>query len=282
MKRNVLGKGIESIIANKPAYEPDSGLLEIDVDNIYPNPYQPRKKFSVEKIRELAASINESGLIQPVVVYKEDNKYYLIVGERRWRAAQYLKWKKIPALIKDSSKNETIINALVENIQREDLNAIEIAEGIELMMKQTNLNQDQCSEKLGMNRSTLTNFLRLLKLPEAVKQSIISGNISQGHARALLALENNNDILVALSMILQNKLSVRQTEAYVKKFYKEKKAAKINEDPDLVKTEEKLARMFSTKVKLNYSKNGSGKIEIFFSQVDEFERIFNMLAQEKE
>jgi ParB family chromosome partitioning protein len=282
MKRQVLGRGIEAIIANKPVQEQGSGFIEIDIDSIYPNPNQPRKKFSTEKIKELANSINESGLIQPIVVYQKDEKYYLLVGERRWRASQYLKWKKIPAIIQEVSGDDVIIKALIENIQREDLNAIEIAEGIEMMMKQTGLNQDQSGEKLGMNRSTLTNYLRLIKLPEAVKQSIISGNISQGHARALLALEEKNDILIALSNILQNKLSVRQTEAYVKGFNKKKKAAKVDYDPDVQKTEEKLTRLFSTKVHLKYSKSGSGRVEIFFSDVNEFERIFKLLSKEKE
>ena len=149
MKRKVLGRGIDAIISNKPVSEQKNGLMEIDIDNIYPNPNQPRKKFSIEKIKELANSIQESGLIQPVVVYKIDEKYYLLVGERRWRASQYLKWKKIPAIVQESSADDSIIKALVENIQREDLNAIEIAEGIEMMMKQTGLNQDMSSEKLG-------------------------------------------------------------------------------------------------------------------------------------
>lgn len=282
MKRKVLGRGIEAIISNKPTYEQQGGLIEIDIDNIYPNPNQPRKKFSAEKIKELANSINESGLIQPIVVFKDGEKYYILVGERRWRATQYLKWKKIPAIVQESSADDSIIKALVENIQREDLNAIEIAEGIEIMMKQTGLNQDMSSEKLGMNRSTLTNYLRLLKLPEAVKQSIISGNISQGHARAILALEDNNDKLIALSHILQNRLSVRQTETYIKKFNKQKKVSKIINDPDLMKTEEKLTRFFSTRVKLKYSKSGNGRIEIFFSDVDEFERIYRLLYKDKE
>ena len=282
MKRKVLGRGIEAIISNKPAYEQQNGLMEIDIDNIYPNPNQPRKKFRVDKIKELANSIKESGLIQPVVVYKEGEKYYLLVGERRWRASQYLKWEKIPAIVQESSADDSIIKALIENIQREDLNAIEIAEGIEMMMRQTGLNQDLSSEKLGMNRSTLTNYLRLLKLPEATKQSVISGNISQGHARAILALEDDNDKLIALSHILRNRLSVRQTEAYIKKFDKQKKVEKIISDPDLIKTEEKLTRLFSTRVKLKYSKSGSGRIEIFFSDLDEFERIYKLLYKDKE
>ena len=281
-KRRVLGKGLEAIITNRPSPE-ERGYIEVDIDDIYPNPYQPRKKFSPEKIKELAESLKEAGMIQPVVLYKDDNdnKYYLMVGERRWRAAQYLKWTKIPAIIKDLNQDDLIVGALVENIQREDLNAIEIAEGLEILIQQMGLTQERASERLGMNRSTLTNYLRLLKLPEAVKESVISGAISQGHARSILSLEDNTAMLNALSKILKNHLSVRQTENMVKNLSKEK-SVKINEeeDPDLRKTEEKLARIFSTKVKLHYSKSGKGKIEIFFNQLEEYDRIYKLLLKE--
>jgi len=288
MTRKVLGRGIEAIIANKPSPVPtaaENGLMELDIDAIYPNPYQPRKKFSAEKIKELADSMKEAGMIQPVVVYrdKEDNsKYYLMVGERRWRAAQYLKWSKVPAIVRDITHDEIIVGALVENIQREDLNAIEIGEAIELLIKEMGLTHEKAGERLAMNRSTLTNYLRLLKLPEAVKQSVISGAISQGHARGILALEDNTDILTALSKILKNNLSVRQTEAMVKNFHTQRSAVTFQRDPDVVKTEEKLSRKFSTKVKLHYSKKGAGKIEIYFNQVEEFDRVYQLLFNEKE
>lgn len=287
MKRKVLGRGIEAIITNKPSPETspgEKGYFELDIDVIYPNPYQPRKKFSTEKIKELADSLKESGMIQPVVVFKdneEDSKFYLMVGERRWRAAQYLKWKKVPAIVKDITMDDVIVGALVENIQREDLNAIEVAEGIELLIREMGLTQEKAGERLAMNRSTLTNYLRLLKLPEAVKQSVIGGTISQGHARAILALEDNTDILTALSKILKNNLSVRQTEAMVKNFHTERSAAKVEKDPDVLKTEDKLSRKFSTKVKLHYSKKGSGRVEIFFNQVEEFDRIYKLLFNEE-
>jgi ParB family chromosome partitioning protein len=281
-KRRVLGKGIEAIITNRPS-PGERGYIEVDIDDICPNPYQPRKKFSSEKIKELADSLKEAGMIQPIVVYKDDsdNKYYLMVGERRWRAAQYLKWRKIPAIIKDLNQDDVIVGALVENIQREDLNAIEIAEGIEILIQQMGLTQERASERLGMNRSTLTNYLRLLKLPEAVKESVISGAISQGHARSMLSLEDNTAMLNALSKILKNHLSVRQTENMVKNLSREK-SVKISEevDPDIRKTEEKLTRMFSTRVKLHYSKGGKGKIEIFFNQLEEYDRIYKLLVKE--
>ncbi|UCH93207.1 MAG: ParB/RepB/Spo0J family partition protein [Candidatus Aminicenantes bacterium] len=283
MKRRVLGKGLEAIITNKPYSQEEKGYLEIDIDDIYPNPHQPRKKFSTDKIKELADSLKEEGMIQPVVVYKEDEKYYLMVGERRWRAAQYLKWSKIPAILKEAGEDDLIVTALVENIQREDLNAIEIAEGIEVLIQQMGLTQERAGERLGMNRSTLTNYLRLLKLPEAVKECVVSGTISQGHARALLSLEDNTAILNALSRILKNHLSVRQTEKMVKNVDKEKSVKALQEeevDPDIRKTEEKLARLFSTRVKLHYSKSGKGKVEIFFNQLEEFERIYKLLVKE--
>jgi ParB family transcriptional regulator, chromosome partitioning protein len=281
VKRKVLGKGIEAIIANKPSVTVEKGFVEIDVEDIYPNPFQPRKKFSADRIKELADSLNESGMIQPVVVFKKEGKYFLMVGERRWRAAQYLKWKKVPAIIKDLTQDEVIIGALVENIQREDLNAIEVAEGIELLIREMELTQEKAGERLGMNRSTLTNFLRLLKLPEAIKESVISGDISQGHARAILPLEDNTAMLTALSNVLKNDLSVRQTEKMVKSFHNEKTIpTKLQEDPDMRKTEDKLTRILSTKVKLQYAKNGKGKIEIFFNQVEEFDRIYKLLMKE--
>ncbi len=286
MKRKVLGRGIDAIITNKPTdMAVGKGLMEIDIDAIYPNPYQPRKKFSAEKIKELADSLEETGLIQPVVVYRDkndNNKYYLMVGERRWRAAQYLKWKRIPAIVKDITQDEVIVGVLVENIQREDLNAIEVAEGIEMLINEMGLTQEKAGQRLGMNRSTLTNYLRLLRLPEAVKQSVISGTISQGHARSILPLEDNIDILTALSKVLKNNLSVRQTEKMVKSFYTRKSVFKVEKDPDVLKIEERLSRRFSTRVKLNYSKKGNGKIEIYFNQLEEFDRIYKLLFNEKE
>lgn len=280
MKRKVLGKGIESIISNKPMPGIESNLVEIDVEDIHPNPFQPRKKFSVERTRELADSIKEAGMIQPVVVFREGEKYYLIVGERRWRAAQYLKWEKIPTIIKDIPKDDALVGALVENIQREDLNAIEIAEGINMLVTREGLSQDEAAEKLGMNRSTVANFLRLLKLPEPVKNGVISGQITQGHARALLSLEDVSDILDNYSVVLKKKLSVRQTEKLVAGISNKEGISEVQHDPDIHRVEEKLTKLLSTKVKIKYSSKGNGKIEIFFSQLGEFERIYKLLFKE--
>lgn len=284
MKRNVLGKGIAAIISNEPLSTPatTNQLVEVDTDAIYPNPFQPRKAFSSESIQELADSIRESGMIQPLVLFKRDAKYYLIVGERRWRAAQLLKWNKVPAIVRDVDDNEVMVEALVENIQREDLNAIEVAEGIEALIEKMGLNHQQVAEKLGMNRTTVSNFLRLLRLPTEAKQLVIGGTIDQGHARALLSLQSEEDILSALQRVAKQGLSVRQTEQLVKNFYKEKKtAAESQPDPDISRMESKITKLLSTEVHISCAKSGKGKMEIHFSSLEEFERIWQLMAKEQ-
>jgi ParB family chromosome partitioning protein len=280
MKRKVLGKGIEAIISNRGSELPGRSVVELNIEDVFPNPFQPRKTFDSDKINELAASIREAGLIQPVVVYEREEKYYLLVGERRWRAAQVLKWEKIPALIKELTIDEIMIGSLIENIQRENLNAMEIAEGIETLMKKNDLRQEDAADKLGMNRTTLANYLRLLKLPEEVKNGIISGRISAGHARPLLSLNGPEDMGMVFSQILKKGLSVRQTEVLVKKFYKKEKKPAPSVDPNMQNIENKLTRLLSTKVRLSHSSGGAGKIEIYYHSLDDFQRIYNQFLKE--
>jgi len=279
MKRKVLGKGIAAIIANEPIGK--NKLIDIDVDGIHPNPFQPRKNFQKNALLQLAESMKEVGIIQPVVVYKKDGKYFLVVGERRWRAAQLLKWEKIPAMVKEFSDNDIMAEALIENIQREELNAIEIAEGIEALIAKSGEGQQETAERIGMNRATLANYLRLLKLPAQIKEDIAQEKLDQGHARALLSLKNDQDMLDAAAQIIRKKLSVRQTEMLVKKFYSVSSKVKIGPDPDILKMENKLTQCLATKVKLNYAKSGKGKMEIFFNSLAEFERLFSILSKEK-
>jgi len=279
MKRKVLGKGIAAIIANEPVGK--NKLIDIDVDSIHPNPFQPRKNFQKNALLQLAESMKEVGIIQPVLVYKKDGKYFLVVGERRWRAAQLLKWEKIPAMVKEFSDYDIMAEALIENIQREELNAIEIAEGIEALISQSGDGQQETAEKIGMNRATLANFLRLLKLPAQIKEDIAQEKLDQGHARALLALKNDQDMLDAATQIIRKKLSVRQTEMLVKKFYSVHSKEKIDLDPDVLKMENKLTQCLATKVKLDYAKSGKGKMEIYFNSLAEFERLFSILSKEK-
>jgi len=279
MKRKVLGKGIAAIIANEPLGK--NRLVDLDVDSIHPNPFQPRKSFQKIALQQLADSMKEDGIIQPVVVYKREGKYFLVVGERRWRAAQLLKWEKIPAVIKEFSDNDVMAKALIENIQREELNAIEIAEGIEALIAQSGEGQQETAEKLGMARATLANFLRLLKLPGSIKEAIVQGKLDQGHARALLALKSDGDMLAAAAQVMRKGLSVRQTEMLVKKYDAAPKKAKAAPDPDIVKMENRLTHSLATKVKLDYARTGKGKVEIFFNSLAEFERLYAILCKEK-
>ena len=279
MKRKVLGKGIAAIIANEPLGR--NKLVDLDVDSIHPNPFQPRKTFQKNALQQLADSMKEDGIIQPVVVFKRDGKYFLVVGERRWRAAQLLRWEKIPAVVKEYSDNDVMAKALVENIQREDLNAIEIAEGIEALMAQSGEGQQETAEKLGMNRATLANYLRLLKLPLAVKEAIVQGKLDQGHARALLALKSDSDILSAAAQVMRKGLSVRQAEMLVKHVEAGSRKGKPGLDPDIVKMENRLTHSLAAKVKLVYAKTGKGKVEIFFNSLDEFDRLYAILCKEK-
>ncbi|MDD8012252.1 MAG: ParB/RepB/Spo0J family partition protein [Acidobacteriota bacterium] len=279
MKRKVLGKGIAAIIANEPLGK--NKLVDLDVDSIHPNPYQPRKAFPKNSLQQLADSMKEDGIIQPVVVFKQDGKYFLVVGERRWRAAQLLRWEKIPALVKEFSDNEVMAKALIENIQREALNAIEIAEGIEALISRSGEGQQETAERLGMNRATLANFLRLLKLPAAIKEAVIQGKLDQGHARALLALKNEGDMLAAAAQIIRKQLSVREAEALVKRTDRAPRKEKVEPDPDIVKMENRLTRSLATKVKLVYAGSGKGRVEVFFDSLDEFERLYAILSREK-
>jgi ParB family chromosome partitioning protein len=279
MKRKVLGKGIAAIIANEPLGK--NKLVDLDVDSIHPNPFQPRKAFAKSSLLQLAESMKEEGIIQPVVVYRKDGKYFLVVGERRWRAAQLLKWEKIPAVVREFSDNNIMAKALIENIQREALNAIEIAEGIEALIAQSGEGQQETAERLGMNRATLSNFLRLLKLPSSVKALIIQEKLDQGHARALLSLKNDQDILAAAAQIIRKSLSVRQAELLVKNFYTVHTREKSSIDPDIVRMETKLTQCLATKVKLDYARSGKGKMEIFFNSLAEFERLYAILSKER-
>lgn len=279
MKRKVLGKGIAAIIANEPLGK--NKLVDLDIDSIHPNPYQPRKSFGKSALQQLADSMKEDGIIQPVVVFKRDGKYFLVVGERRWRAAQLLHWEKIPALVKEFSDNDVMAKALIENIQREALNAIEIAEGIEALIAQSGEGQQETAERLGMNRATLANFLRLLKLPEPIKESVVQGKLDQGHARALLALKSESDMLAAAAQIIRRELSVREAEALVKKFDRAPRREKASPDPDVVRMENRLTHCLATKVKLVYAGSGKGRVEIFFNSLAEFERLYAILNKEK-
>ncbi len=277
--KTALGKGLGALIPEK---EKTSGILELDINTIVPNENQPRRVFHNDSLNELAASIKEKGVIQPVIVRKgSDNTYRLIAGERRWRAAAMAGLTKIPVIIKDAAPAEALELALIENIQREDLNPIETAEAFNKLITDFNLTHDELSKKVGKDRATVTNYLRLLKLHPEVKAWIASGSLSMGHAKALLQVENINVQLDAARRIIQKKLSVREAETICKKLSSSPAApGKLHawKDPQIRSLEESLKQSLGTKVRLIHRGKKGGKIIIEYYSLDELDRLLEILA----
>jgi ParB family chromosome partitioning protein len=290
--KEALGKGIRSLLQSidsdlkntagqlKPqAVEAATGVLRLPVENIETNPKQPRRDFDEQALKELAHSITMHDLIQPITVSKlHGNKYRLISGERRWRAAKMAGLKDVPAYIRQADDQELLELALLENLQREDLNAIEIALSYKRMMDELNHTQEEVAERMGKDRSTVTNYIRLLKLPPDIQISVRNGEISMGHARALVNVDKIDQQLYIFDEIKTKGLSVRQTENLVRSLYKEKVSKKTDSIPDSYKkVEDKLASHFSTRVKLKHSKNGSGQITFDYYSLDELNKLLNQM-----
>ncbi|GAB4164859.1 MAG: ParB/RepB/Spo0J family partition protein [Geothermobacteraceae bacterium] len=288
-KRPALGKGIGALIssATTQAATDASGSSKYflcPIEELKPHGKQPRKTFDDAKMAELVASIREKGVIQPLVVRKLEDCYQIIAGERRWRAAQKAGLKEVPVVIQDVSEDWALEMALIENIQREDLNPIEEAEAYRHLMESFDLSQEEVAKRVGRERSTVANMLRLLKLPGQVRSDVISGDLSMGHARALLGLEEEEDILEARDQVLARKLSVRECESLVKKI---KSFGKPNRDktepapvdPELKRLEEELKRTLGTQVRLQPRGKG-GKLEITYFSAEELERILALLGVE--
>ncbi len=275
MKKGTLGRGLDALI---PTDREATGYILVDIDQIKPNTYQPREEFDEDGINELASSIKAKGIIQPLIGRKSGNGYEIIAGERRWRAAQKAGLRTIPIIVKDASDSEVLELALIENLQREDLNPIEEAIAYEQLIGDFGLTHDEISIRIGKDRSTVTNQIRLLKLPEQVKQAIRNREISAGHARAILSIESQGKALEILELIKQNKLSVRQTEKLVKSLTKESETDKKQKyvDPFLSNVTEQLKRALGTQIKI-IDRNGRGKIEIEYYSLDDLSRIIESL-----
>jgi ParB family chromosome partitioning protein len=261
----------------------EESVLFISLDQILSNPYQPRQGFDEAEMKELAESIKQKGVIQAITVRKlEDGNFELISGERRLRASKIAGLEKIPAFVMDVSGKEDLLEiALIENIQRKDLNAIEIAEGYQRLIDECRLTQEQVSEKVGKSRSTVTNFLRMLKLPDQIKQSIRKGELSEGHSRSILSLESEVDQLLLWKKIIGENLSVRKAEELTKKLKKQPKSKKFYEITDQNKAavnflEEKFREHFGTKVKLHPTSPTSGNIIIEYYTAEDLERIIDL------
>jgi ParB family chromosome partitioning protein len=288
MNRKALGKGINALIPDFEVGVPQSGGTgsgpgEILIDDIVPNRLQPRKFFDDEKLEELVFSIQEKGVLQPVIVQKgKGNRYELIVGERRWRASKKAGLKKIPAIVREVSDAESLEIAIIENIHRHDLNPIEEAEAYSQLANEFGLTQEKLAQKVGKNRTTITNTIRLLKLPNGVKEDMVAGRFSMGHARALLGLETAKDIEVLRREILKKDMNVRQAEERVRQLKKttseSKTTPKMKKDIFLKNLENTLERHFGTKVEIARKQKG-GKITITYYSDDDLERIRGLMMK---
>jgi ParB family chromosome partitioning protein len=285
-KTTRLGRGLGALITEQPAASNDNesagkrALNEIEVAKIKANPFQPRLEFSEEALSDLKKSIKEKGIIQPIAVREVDDHYELISGERRLRAVLDLGYEKIPAFVIDvTTKEEMLELAIIENVQREKLNPIEEALAYQRLIDECNLTQDEVAQKIGKDRSTITNIIRLLKLPDEIKDSLKDGGISMGHARALLSVDDTSAQKYLWKKILKNNLSVRKVEALIKDLG-EKKSSKTKESPKrsifVQKAEENLREIFGTKVNIRM-KNEGGAIEIEFYSPEDLNRLLEIV-----
>jgi ParB family chromosome partitioning protein len=277
MKKKVLGRGLEALIPE--VQRPDAPLSEIDIDLIVPNPSQPRLVFNEARLEELAVSIRENGILQPILVRPFGNQYQLIAGERRLSAAQRAGLLKIPVVIREVPDDRILELALVENIQREQLNPMEEAQAYQHLMEETTQTQEQIAERLGKDRSTIANAIRLLKLPSAVGQFISEGKLSPGHARALLAANAPAPEMTRIAeTIIEKGWSVRETERWAKNRNKAPQMPKI-QDPNETAAEDRLRLALGTKVEILSKAKDSGEIRIHFYGQEELMRLFSLLVE---
>ena len=282
MSSKRLGKGINAIINPNPKKKANSssrsGVNNVKINNIKPNPNQPRRDFDKKSLEELSLSIKNKGVITPITLRKSGKYYEIVAGERRWRAAKKANLKSIPAYTLNIKNNSEMMQvALIENIQREDSNAIEEAEGYAILNNKHGLSHDEIANTIGKKRTTISNALRLLKLPPEIRRSIREGKISAGHGRAILQKKTIPAMQVFWKKIINDSLSVRAAEALVRPLGKVKKIRKVNVKKGSTKgIEDKLIEIFGTKVKLNHSQVG-GSIEIVYFSEDDLERILDLL-----
>lgn len=296
-----LGKGLDSLIptiesteiskskSKEKKDESDKdmnkgGVINLKINSIEPNRSQPRKNFDEDALAELSDSIKQFGIIQPLVVQKRDKFYEIIAGERRWRAAKQAGLKEVPVVIKDYTEQEMVEIALIENIQRQDLNPIEEAQAYKRLLTEFHLKQDQLAERVSKSRTAVTNSMRLLKLSDEVQQMVIEELISSGHARALLAVEDKNLQVRLATRIMDERLSVRETEKLIKNILNEKPKKEKGEVANLFVYEDienRIKEIVGTKVKVNHKPNGKGKIEIEYYSDKELERLLDLFLSVK-
>ncbi len=284
-KKKPLGKGLSALISDDSIVKGDESYLpNLPIDQIKPNPYQPRMEIKPESLLELADSIREHGIIEPLIVtQKDDDEYELIAGERRWRAAKLAGIKNVPSVIKEASKQQMLEMAIVENIQRADLNPLEEALAFKQLVDNYRLTHSNIAKKVGLSRPAVANKIRLLNLPEKVKKGLLSGKISEGHARAILGLGSSQTILATYRKIVKEKLSVREVEELVRRLNDGKKheirrAEKVIPDRQTIFYEERLQKIYGGKLSIYRSKRG-GRVIIPFSNDKELEMMYHKLLK---
>ena len=278
-----LGRGLDAIFAteNVEIVTDNDKIVEIALDEIKKNPYQPRTYFNEEKLNELKESIEKNGLLQPIIVKKAVKGYYIIAGERRYRAFELLGRKEIPAIIKEMTDEEMMVFAVLENLQREDLSALEESESYKNLMDKMSLTQEELAKKLGKSRPYIANSLRLLKLPTEIKNKLEQGVISTAHARTLLSLKTKKAMEEVCALVVERKMSVRELEEYVAKLLKPKEVKKVKAKDIFIEEQENiLKKRLGTSVTIKQGRNKKGKIEIQFKDNDEFERIISLFKDE--
>ena len=278
MKRKALGRGLSALL--REVETASAGLEQVPVDLIDPNPFQPRSAFPEETLRELAESIRSSGVLQPILVRRVDGKYQLIAGERRLRAARMAGLQAVPAVIRDLGDRETLELAVTENVMREDLNPIEVAHAYDSLQERFQLSHEEIAARIGINRSTVSNTLRLLGLPEQIQNMVANGDVSAGHARALLGLQSADRQNELAQLIAKRGLSVRQAESIVASAQSAPEAQRVARkvDPNTRAAALEMERSLGTRVRIVGSEN-RGKIEISYFSGDDLQRLYELLTR---
>jgi len=271
MKRKALGKGLDVLLPERSNL---TSLVSIDIEQIKPNPMQPRINFEPDKLKDLVESIRNRGVIQPIVVRRSGDEYELVAGERRWRAAQQAGLHRIPAIVQDASDREMIELALIENIQRDDLSAIEEAKAYEIMASHFSMTQADIADRVGRSRSAVTNTLRLLSLPSEIQDMVVKGLLSMGHARCLIPLPPGRQLSLA-KRIIERDLSVRETERIAGRILEpgKKVVRKRKKDPNVAAAEKELGEKWKTKVEI-FQRGSKGRIIFHFNSEEELDRLF--------
>jgi ParB family chromosome partitioning protein len=277
MKKRALGKGLKAFLPEDYGILKDEKYVDVDVEDLKPNPLQPRQDFDKDSIDELAHSMKETGVLQPIVVVPEENHYKIVVGERRWRAARKIGIQKIPAVVRHLSEKQQIEASLVENLQRKDLNPIEIAFAYQKLIHELKYSQEDVAKKVGKDRASVANYIRLLKLPQEIQRMVAEGKLSMGHARALITLENPDQQVFISRLIVEKNLSVRDVE----KMMTEKRRASAHRKPqeldhDLQALQEEFIKILGTKVSIS-GNSEKGIIRLYYFSLEDLNRIFEKI-----